>query len=189
MIRKSVMLYIVLLHYPVNNKEGRVVTTSIANMDIHDIARAAKTYAVKRFYIVNPIAEQRKLAQEIINHWRNGYGAGFNNDRRVAFELISIKDCLSSVIDDITESTKLVPRTVATGANYSEDVLKFAELKKMLFKANFPYLLIFGTGSGIADEMVRQADYRLEPIKGLQGYNHLSVRSAVAIILDRIMGN
>ena len=56
------MLYIVLLHYPVYNREGRIVTTSIANMDIHDIARLAKTYAAKGFYIVNPIQEQRNLA-------------------------------------------------------------------------------------------------------------------------------
>ncbi|MDI6741242.1 MAG: RNA methyltransferase [Smithella sp.] len=183
------MLYIVLLHYPVYNKEGRVVTTSIANMDIHDIARTAKTYAVKRFYIVNPIEEQRKLAETIVNHWRNGYGAEFNDDRRAAFELIFIKESLQSVIDDIAGSTGLVPRTVATGANISGNVLKFAELRKLLLIANAPYLVIFGTGSGIADEVVGQADYRLEPIKGCEGYNHLAVRSAAAIILDRMMGN
>jgi hypothetical protein len=183
------MLYIVLLHYPVYNKEGRVVTTSIANMDIHDIARTAKTYAVKKFYIVNPIEEQRKLAKTIVNHWRNGYGAGFNDDRRAAFELIFIKESLQSVIDDIAGSIGFVPRTVATGANMSGNVLTFAEFRKLLLMENMPYLLIFGTGSGIADDVVGRVDYRLEPVKGREGYNHLAVRSAAAIILDRVMGN
>ena len=80
------MLYIVLLHYPVYNKEGKIVTTAIANMDIHDIARLAKTYGAQGFYIVNPILEQRNLAQEIISHWREGYGAHYNKFRQAAFE-------------------------------------------------------------------------------------------------------
>ena len=45
------MLYIVLLHYPVYNKEGRIVTTAIANMDIHDIGRLAKMYGAKGFIL------------------------------------------------------------------------------------------------------------------------------------------
>ncbi len=32
------------------------------------------------------------------------------------------------------------------------------------------------------------ADFFLEPIKGPSDYNHLSVRSAVAIVLDRLLG-
>ena len=75
------MLYVALLHYPVYNKEGKVVTTAIANMDIHDIARLAKTYGLRGFYVINPISAQLDLAQEIINHWRGGYGATYNKSR------------------------------------------------------------------------------------------------------------
>jgi tRNA (guanine37-N1)-methyltransferase len=57
------MLYIALLHYPVYNKEGKVVTTAIANMDIHDISRLAKTYGLRGFYVINPISSQRVLSQ------------------------------------------------------------------------------------------------------------------------------
>jgi hypothetical protein len=32
------------------------------------------------------------------------------------------------------------------------------------------------------------ADYILDPLAGAGTYNHLSVRSAVAIILDRLLG-
>ncbi|HUN55124.1 MAG TPA: RNA methyltransferase [Smithella sp.] len=181
------MLYIVLLHYPVYNKEGRIVTTSIVNMDIHDIARLAKTYAAKAFYIVNPIPEQQNLAREITGHWREGYGANYNKFRQAAFELVRIKESLQSVLDDIAGETGLAPKTVVTGAQISGDLLEFAKLKEMLKDNNLPYLLIFGTGSGVADEVISMADYKLEPIKGRDNYNHLAVRSAVAIVLDRIM--
>ncbi len=183
------MLYIVLLHYPVYDKEGRVVTTAIANMDIHDIARAAKTYGVKRFYIVNPISQQRDLAHEIVSHWREGYGAAYNKFRHDAFELIILKDSLEDVLADITGESGSAPKTVVTGANFSGDLLKFAELKQMLKNSNAPYLLVFGTGSGIAGEVADTADYKLEPIKGNGNYNHLAVRSAVAIVLDRLNWN
>ena len=182
------MLYIVLLHYPVYNKEGKIVTTAIANMDIHDIARVAKTYAASGFYIVNPLEEQRNLAQEIVNHWRDdGYGAQYNKFRQAAFELIKIKESLRLVADEIAEKTGFLPKTIVTGANFSGNILKFAEFRKILQSTDLPYLLIFGTGSGIADEVIKMADYRLEPIKGASSYNHLAVRSAVAIIMDRIM--
>lgn len=182
------MLYIVLLHYPVYNKEGRVVTTSIANMDIHDIARLAKTYAAGRFYIVNPVPEQRNLACEIISHWQDGYGAAYNRFRKAAFELIRIKESLRDVVDDIAGESGFIPKMVVTGAGLSGSLLKFAELKEMLNSDNLPYVLVFGTGSGIAGEVVDAADYKLEPIKGNGNYNHLAVRSAVAIILDRLKG-
>lgn len=182
------MLYIVLLHYPVYNREGRIVTTAIANMDIHDIARVAKTYAVQGFYIVNPIAEQRKIAQEIVHHWLKGYGAGFNEDRRTAFELIHVQESLQGVIDGICSKEMCLPKMIVTGANFSGEVVKFNQLKRILQNDHSPYLLVFGTGSGIADEICKLADYRLEPIKGIADYNHLSVRSAAAIILDRLTG-
>jgi hypothetical protein len=181
------MLYIVLLHYPVYNKEGKIVTTAIANTDIHDIARLAKTYGAQGFYIVNPILEQRNLAQEIISHWREGYGANYNKFRQAAFELIRIKESLPDVLSDIAQESVCVPRTIVTGASFEGDLLKFTELREMLHNSNLTYVLIFGTGSGIAAVVVNMADYRLGPIRGQGNYNHLAVRSAVAIVLDRVM--
>jgi len=96
-------LYIALLHYPVCNKEGRVVTTSVTNMDIHDISRTARTYGVKRFYIVTPIAKQRELVEKILDHWREGYGASFNPLRKEAFEIVEVKESLEAVIGDLSE--------------------------------------------------------------------------------------
>ena len=111
------MLYIALLHYPVYNKEGKVVTTAIANMDIHDIARVAKTYGVQNFFVINPLSAQQDLARKIINHWRKGYGAVFNPSRKEAFELVRIKSCLDEVIVDIATQTGCMPQIIVTGAN------------------------------------------------------------------------
>jgi hypothetical protein len=183
---KVFMLYIALLHYPVYNKEGRTVTTSIANMDIHDIARVSKTYGVENFFVVNPLPAQLALAQEIIAHWRDGYGAVFNPSRREAFGLVRLKPNLDEVRAEIIGQTGLAPHIIVTGASLRDRLLTFTALKEMLRNDQLPYLLIFGTGWGITAEMVDRADHCLEPIKGVTGYNHLSVRSAIAVILDRI---
>lgn len=180
------MLYIALLHYPVINKEGKVVATSVANMDVHDIARTAKTYGVERYYVINPVGAQRDLVSQIVGHWREGHGAGHNLSRKEAFQTIHIKSNLHEVISEIAAKHAIKPKIVVTGAALQGHVLTCRLFKEMLQRNHLPYLLIFGTGSGIAEEIVFQADYRLEPIKGKDGYNHLSVRSAVAIILDRV---
>jgi len=181
------MLYIALLHYPVYNKKGEIVTTAIANMDIHDIARLAKTYGVQNFFVVNPLSAQRELACEIISHWSRGYGAVFNPSRREAFELVRFKANLDEVKAEIALQSGSSPRTVVTGANFKDGFLPYADLRKMMRNDNLPYLIIFGTGWGISEEMVKGADYRLEPVRGVGNYNHLAVRSAAAIIIDRIM--
>ncbi len=181
------MLYIALLHYPVTNKEGKVVATSVANMDIHDIARTAKTYGVRRFFIVNPVDAQRELALQIVRHWQEGYGARFNPSRKEAFAGLTVAAGLDDVMAEITAENDQKPRMVVTGAQLPGNLLTCATLKERLRRNHLPYLLIFGTGSGIAEEVVNQADHRLEPIKGKDGYNHLSVRAAVAIILDRVV--
>jgi len=180
------MLYVVLLHFPVYDKRGRVVTTSVANMDIHDIARAAKTYGAGAFYIVNPIAEQRRLAEEIVSHWQEGWGARYNPSRREALSLVRIKETLTEALEDIRKETGAKPITVATGANLTGDVLSFDELKSVIRQKPTPFAIIFGTGLGLAEAVFGASDYKLEPIRGRGTYNHLSVRSAVAVVLDRI---
>jgi hypothetical protein len=84
----------------------------------------------------------------------------------------------------------LTPRIIVTGANFSGNVLSYEKLSEMVKNnESCPLLIVFGTGSGLAEEIVRNADFRLEPIKGAGHYNHLSVRSAVAIVLDRVARN
>jgi hypothetical protein len=49
-------------------------------------------------------------------------------------------------------------------------------------------MLLFGTGWGLSNEIVDRCDKMLMPIKGNCDYNHLSLRVALGIILDRIFG-
>ena len=180
--------YIALLHSPVRDKKGRVTVTSIANMDIHDIARCARTFGVGRFYIVTPIEEQKALAEKILRHWQVGYGSHYNPFRKEAFSLVDLKGSLDEVIADIALRFGKEPRIVVTGARMAGKTFPAASLREKILAGSDPFLLLFGTGWGLAEEVVERAHYLLEPIRGTGEYNHLPVRAAVAILLDRLWG-
>lgn len=181
-------LAIALLHYPVYNKHQEVVTTALTNLDVHDIARSAKTFGLDRFYIVTPSAEQRNLAQRITGHWQEGWGATYNPDRKNALEIIRICDNLDSAISDWQTGFDAPVKTVITGATEWPGSLAVSDFKQMLDKNDDPFLLLFGTGWGLTKETFEAAAHILKPIAGPDSYNHLSVRSAAAIMLDRLRG-
>ncbi|MBN1381935.1 MAG: RNA methyltransferase [Deltaproteobacteria bacterium] len=180
--------YIALLHYPVYNRKGDVVTTAVANVDIHDISRAAKTFGARHFYIVTPVLEQHRLVEKILEHWLRGFGADFNPSRKAAFQIIRLKKNLEEVQDDIASLSGARPKVIATGANLPQDerLRSPGSLKREILDSAGSFLFLFGTGWGLADEVIGMADYLLTPIRGPFEYNHLSVRSAVSIILDRL---
>jgi len=180
--------FLVLLHHPVYDKNGRVVTTAVANMDVHDIARAARTYGARRYYIVTPLEAQIKLVEKILAHWQKGYGAVFNPSRREAFQRVCVKTSLDDVLADVAGQSGKSVRLVVTGAGLSDDAITSETLKSLILREEDSFVLIFGTGSGLAAEILDRADYRLLAVKGVSDYNHLSVRSAVSIILDRLWG-
>ncbi|MBN2284444.1 MAG: RNA methyltransferase [Deltaproteobacteria bacterium] len=181
-------LYLALLHFPVLNKRGDIVTTSVTNMDIHDISRAVRTYGIERFYIVTPILKQHDYVNRIIHHWQEGYGVTYNPSRGEAFQRVTVKCTLEDVVADIEQGAGRGVQTVATSAEPRLKTTSFKELKRIMARGRDAYLLVFGTGWGSATEVIDGADYLLEPIMGLTDYNHLSVRSAVAIVLDRLLG-
>jgi hypothetical protein len=174
------------LHYPVYDRRGRVVTTAVTNLDIHDISRSSKTYGAERFYIVTPIERQQELVRKILGHWREGPGALYNPSRREAFGLADVKGSLEEVLADLSERNGQRARVVVTGAKFSSGLTGFEELRRRMDAEGFPCLLVFGTGSGLAEEIIGRADFVLEPLGGAGDYNHLSVRSAVAVVLDRL---
>ena len=45
-------LYVGLVHYPIYDKHFNVIATAITNYDLHDISRSAKTYGVKKYFII-----------------------------------------------------------------------------------------------------------------------------------------
>ncbi len=178
-------LYIALIHYPVYNKHGEVVCTSITNHDIHDISRTAKTFGIRGYYLVHPVEALRNLALTIMGHWQTGSGSTYNLTRKEAFSLTQAVESLEQVIMDIEKKEGKKPKIVVTSAKKGN--LSYAAYREILETDPFPHLLLFGTGYGMVDELMNSADYSLEPIHGAGEYNHLPVRAAAAIILDRLV--
>jgi len=182
-------IYVVLLHHPVRNREGNLVTTSITNFDLHDIARTARTFGIAKYYVVNPLESQLMLAERIAFYWQKGLGSSLIPDRKEAFTVVRVKKNIEQVITEIQQEEGIKPVLVGTDASEFPNNISYISLRKKIKKDNRPYALIFGTGWGIETGWLNSLDYILEPIRGtVDSYNHLSVRSAVAIILDRLLG-
>jgi hypothetical protein len=181
-------LAIALMHYPVYNKLREVVTTALTNLDLHDIARSSRTFGLDRFYIVTPSQDQRSLALRITGHWQAGWGASYNPDRKEALDIVRVCDTLAEARADFQAGFAEPVRTVITGAANRPGSISCQNFRRMLGNTDSPYLLLLGTGWGLTDECFTAADHILEPIAGAGRYNHLSVRSAAAILLDRLKG-
>jgi len=177
-------IYVALLHYPMKDKEKENVATSITNMDLHDISRSCTTYNVKKYFVVTPLAAQREIASRVIKHWLEGFGATYNVNRKQAFGGTHLKEGLLDVIADIEKEEGERPVVIATTARDSRANIDFDEMSAL--SEDKPCLIIFGTGWGFTEDVFKMSDRVLKPINGAGDFNHLSVRSAVAIILDRI---
>lgn len=183
-LSKKLKLNVALMHYPMKDKQGDTVATAITNLDLHDISRSCRTYSVENYYVVTPIVAQREIASRVINHWMDGFGSTYNPNRMEAFSHTMLMDSLSEAVLDIEKRHKKRPLIVATTARPDRATITAKHLG--VISEEQPVLIIFGTGWGFADEVLETADYILEPIEGVGEFNHLSVRSAVAILLDRI---
>lgn len=181
-------VYIGLVHYPIYNKNGEVVTTAITNFDIHDIARTARTYNVGKYYIIHPLESQVTLAKEIMEYWQTGYGGEYNPDRREAFGILELLPDIEWAVDEIYQKHGLKPFIITTDARKYNNTVSYKEMRNKLERDDQPCLILFGTGWGIENSVMKSFDYILEPIYGPCDYNHLPVRAAVAIILDRLLG-
>lgn len=185
---RGINLSIALVHHPVYDKNRSIVATAVTNLDLHDIARAARTFGLHRYYVVTPLEDQKKLASRIVEHWQTGFGSSYNPKRKEALDLVRITGRLEDVVQDLEKESGRKVKIVATGAKGNSVNIAFDEMRKLLEDATQPYLLLFGTGWGLTDELLHCADYVLEPIRGAGTYNHLSVRSAAAIIMYRLLG-
>src|SRR3954467_9868124 len=83
-------LSLALVHHPVLDRAGGTVTTAITNLDLHDMARSARTYGVEELFVVHPIEAQRRLAQQIQDHWVEGAGKRGIPDRAAALEVLRV---------------------------------------------------------------------------------------------------
>ncbi len=185
-------IYIALIHHPIRNRRGETVTTGVTNVDIHDLARSARSFGVSGYYLVTPVTQQRALVERIAAHWREGAGAEHNPVRAQAFQGVRVRAALEEVVDDITRREEAAPLVAATGAAIARPTTTYETLRLRLAREGGALLLLFGTGWGLVDEVLQRADLLLPPVRavaGRDGYNHLSVRAAAAIILDRLLGD
>jgi len=176
---------IALLHHPVLGRNGEVLTTTLTNLDLHDMARSARAYGLEGFYIVHPLASQRALAERIVGHWLEGAGGRRIPDRARALEVVRIVADLDAVAAD------LGPLELwTTAARGDAGLTTFAEARTALEGEGPAALICFGTGWGLAPAVLEAAARQIEPIYGGRDsdFNHLSVRAACAITLDRLLG-
>jgi hypothetical protein len=185
-VTRRAPLYLALLHHPVLDRHGRIVTTSITNMDVHDIARSARTFGVRRFLVAHPTPALRALAERIVEHWRSGYGSRYNPSRYAAISLVEVVADLDRAIVAVEQDSGRMPYLVATSAKTRAGACGHQHLAVRLETDETPCLLLFGTGYGLSDEVFTRCEAVLEPISGTDDYNHLSVRAAAAITLDRL---
>lgn len=181
-------IYLALLHFPVLNKNAKVIASAVTNLDLHDMARVAKTYNVRMFYVVTPLKDQQQLVEEIAGHWTRGYGGEYNPARREALRLIRVKNSMQEVIEDIAAENKNPPQVIVTSARSGARRITYHHMRTLI-KDGRSYVLTFGTAWGLAEEFMEKADYILEPVQAHSDYNHLAVRSAASIVLDRLLGD
>ena len=181
--------YVMEAHYPVLNKRGEKSSTALTGMDLHDIARACRMYGIKKYLLVTPIAAQREMAKKIVTHWTEGWGASYNGDRSEAFSTLKIFASINRALKWVSEREKTEPFKIATTARHVEGAVHWLSLKRKILKEDLSPVFIFGTGWGLHEKVLREADSVMTPISGgIDGWNHISVRSAVSITLDRFFG-
>ena len=178
-----------LVHWPCWNQNGEVIATNVTNFDIHDIARSCRSFGITKYYIINKVREQLMFVHRVLDHWRVGEGSEHNPQRRHAVEMVDTAETLELALARFSEKPLVVATSAQTRAEYPQ--ISFGQLKERIWcDPSRPVFLVFGTGWGLTDDVLKMCDYVLPPIRGssIDDYRHLSVRAAVAIVLDRLLG-
>lgn len=179
-------VFLALLHWPIYDRQGRVVTTALTTIDVHDLARLSRTYGLGGVFIVTPLESQRELGRRMVEYWIKGPGLAYNPTRAEALKAVQFHRDLEEAIAAVKERTGERPWTVATSAKRWPNSVGYGALRERIRQGG-SFLILLGTGWGLTEEVIMGADFRLAPIEG-RGYNHLSVRTAAAIIVDRLLG-
>lgn len=182
--------YIALMHNDIDLKEGRIGHTSVTSIDIHDIARSSVTYGLQTFFIVTSLKDQQKMVEKMLSFWVDEkIGGDYNNNRHEAVRTVQLKSELDDVIALIEEREGKKPLIIGTSARDGDTIKMLTYFEQdIAWQYDRPILFLFGTGSGMSEGLLNRCDYMLPPLQGFSDFNHLSVRSAVAIILDKWLG-
>lgn len=182
-------LLVALVHHPVYDKHRDIVTSAVTSIDVPDIARSCRTYGAAGFYVVTPVAAHRGLIKRVMQHWDAEEQKDYNPTRNEALSIVRLESDLEGVGIDVERRYGCLPRMFATSARQQAGAVSFAGMRRRLEEAGPPWLMLLGTGSGLADEVVARCEAVVEPIMPMlapSDYNHLSVRAAAAILLDRL---
>lgn len=184
----SAPVYCALIHHPVRDRAGDIITSAVTNLDVHDIARSARTYGLAGYFVVSPIAAQQVVVERILSHWKTGAGARRTPERGDALSRVHTIKSLEAVEEHIRAAHGVSPTLVITEARpeLAGTVVSFAEERARMSTASVPSLILFGTAHGLHPTVLARADRTLAPIFGSGPYNHLSVRAAAAITFDRL---
>ncbi len=175
------------VHHPVYDKNRREIVASITNLDIHDLSRLVKTYGGRFVAMVTPIRAQQEMIMRIVDHWRTGFGSRYNPTRFEALEMVRVASDLGELVEEEGLGDEVV--TIATSARRGDTpaMLQWNEVRNIVWGGKRFPLFLLGTGWGIAEGLLEGCHYRLPPIEGVGSYNHLSVRCAASIIVDRVV--
>lgn len=174
-----------LAHYPVKLEGDRIGTSSLTNLDIHDIGRISRSYGLAAFYVLTPLEGQLEILRQILRHWQG------STDRARALELVRPVATFAEMEAAAFELHGCRPKYIASSAQWprgrkAPPPLTPEDVRRMSLTG--PVIIILGTGRGLGDELLAKCDGQLRPIRFINE-NHLSVRSAAAIIADRILGD
>lgn len=175
---------------------GETIATAVTNLDLHDISRTCRTYGVKRYFIVTPVLEQHRVIGRLIDHWQQDRQREWHPDRFEALARVKLVEDFEAVKAEIFSKHGEYPEVVLTDASPLPKAVSYADYRRELESPTRkkPALIVFGTGWGISEVFHPEVHRILAPVYGLKDdpdgeYNHLSVRAAAAIILDRLLGN
>jgi len=182
-------IYAALVHSPVLDRNGEKTTAAVTGLDLSDIGRSCRTYGLDRFLVTTPLASQRELAKTMAAHWTGGAGGDVNPDRKEAFGTMKIFSSLDRAAEWVTRREKEPPLFIGTTARPRKGGFHWLEAKRRILRERKPVVFVFGTGSGLHEEILARCHMVLQPLSGGFGdYNHLSVRTAVGVVLDRFFG-
>ena len=179
-------LYLALVHYPVVNRRGEVIASALTNLDLHDIARAAKTFGVQAYFRGHPAGRPAGFRRADRGPLDDGPGCG-TGARPPSGHGTGAGDGVDCGGHRHHHGHR--GRTAAGGGHLRPAAARPPSIARRCaptIAGGRRCLLVFGTAWGLAPEAIAGADRVLAPIAGTADYNHLAVRSAAAIVLDPV---
>ena len=180
-------IYVLLVHYPCLGRDQQIIATAVTNVDIHDIARVCRTYNVKKYYMVTNLPAQQEIVRRVVQFWTEGSGIRYNPNRSEALNYVILKPYLEDALEEIERIENQKPVLIFTSAKKRPSSMAYDEGQCLLLTETRPIDILFGSGWWMPAEVLAVCDYDLEPVRPGGSFNHLSVRSAVSIILDRLI--